>query len=299
MGVVDHVCAAVLGQIVHLDEGRTERLALDLLGRFEDEPGRKARISKNLSGLIAILWVKYGRQASREVLEGWIVGAATHESELSKVIGTMRSAFVSGLTGSVEPGDTGIRQRSQAIAHDIVAAANSGLGSHLQIEVPSAEQIEIGRSFARLLDAVCMQLYFAAKTIRKGDTSDGVPDDCELAIFFGEVGGTLEAIGNFATPHTVYRLLEFFELLLPVNPARAFDLTMHAVRSGGRQSGYHYEPMGADRLVTLVGLFLADHNELFEDDDRRSALIDCLETFMDAGWPAAQRLLYRLPELMQ
>ena len=74
---------------------------------------------------------------------------------------------------------------------------------------------------------------------------------------------------------------------------------MHAVRSGGKLTGYQFESMGADLLVKLVGLFLADHDELFVEKDRRNALIDCLELFMDAGWPPAQRLLYRLPELMQ
>jgi hypothetical protein len=46
-------------------------------------------------------------------------------------------------------------------------------------------------------------------------------------------------------------------------------------------------------------MFLADHKEIFEAAGRRAALIDCLETFMEAGWPAARRLLYRLPELIQ
>jgi len=57
--------------------------------------------------------------------------------------------------------------------------------------------------------------------------------------------------------------------------------------------------MGIDLIVRLVGVFLADHKEIFESEQRRTELIECLEIFMDAGWPAAQRLLYRLPELIQ
>ena len=67
----------------------------------------------------------------------------------------------------------------------------------------------------------------------------------------------------------------------------------------GRQSGYQNEALGVDLLVKLVGVFLADHKEIFEDANRRAALVDCLEIFLEAGWPAARRLLYRLPELIQ
>jgi len=58
--------------------------------------------------------------------------------------------------------------------------------------------------------------------------------------------------------------------------------------------------VGADCFVEVIGHFLADHRELFLTDEiRRRNLIACLDTFMQAGWPAARRLLYRLPELLQ
>jgi len=57
--------------------------------------------------------------------------------------------------------------------------------------------------------------------------------------------------------------------------------------------------MGADLSVKLIGLFLADYKQLFDDKGRRDALIECLEIFMAAGWPAARRLLYSLPKLLQ
>jgi hypothetical protein len=151
--VIDHVCAAVLGRILHEDAERTESLTLALLDRFQGEPDRQARMRKTLSDLLAILWVTYERQASRAVLESWIADAATHNSELSKILRTLRGAFVAGLTGPADPKDTGMRHRSQAIASEIVAAANSGLKSYFQVEAPSPEQMELGRDYAQLLAA--------------------------------------------------------------------------------------------------------------------------------------------------
>ncbi len=52
-------------------------------------------------------------------------------------------------------------------------------------------------------------------------------------------------------------------------------------------------------MVRLISSFLADSKEIFEAKERRQALVDCLEIFMEAGWPSARKLLYRLPELLQ
>ena len=67
--------------------------------------------------------------------------------------------------------------------------------------------------------------------------------------------------------------------------------------TAGRKQGYQFESLGADRFVAVIGVFLADHRELFSNVDRRGQLVACLDVFVEAGWPAARRLLYRLPEL--
>jgi hypothetical protein len=52
-------------------------------------------------------------------------------------------------------------------------------------------------------------------------------------------------------------------------------------------------------VVKLFGRFLADHRPLFDQPARRQTLVTCLDAFIEAGWPSARRLLYRLPELLQ
>jgi hypothetical protein len=88
--------------------------------------------------------------------------------------------------------------------------------------------------------------------------------------------------------------------LTPANPALVFDLVARALLGGGKRHNFQFESLGADRFVEIVGLFLADHRELFSADERRRKdLVSCLEVFTEAGWPAARRLLYRLPELLR
>lgn len=297
--VIDHVSAAVLGRALHEDPEKVEALALALLERFDGEPERQARMRTTLSDLFAILWVTYERQESGKVIASWIAEPAAHSAELLKILATLRGALVAGLEDQDDLRESGLRHRSQEIASEVVLAANRRLEAYFGDGPSAPEQSDKAREYVRLLDAVCMELFFAAGAGRDSGDAKGALGGEARANFFDEVGTTLQAIGDFATPHTVYYLLQLLEFLLSANPARAFDLTVHALRSGGRRTGYQFEPLGVDLLVRLVGVFLADHKELFDDDARRAALIDCLEIFMDAGWPAARRLLYRLPELIQ
>ncbi len=66
-----------------------------------------------------------------------------------------------------------------------------------------------------------------------------------------------------------------------------------------RAYGYQYESLGAEQFVKMIGRTIADHRELFDEPDRRFALVEVLEAFVDAGWPAARRLPYRLPEALR
>lgn len=297
--VIDHVSAAVLGRVLHEEPEKVETLALALLVRFNGEPERQARMRTTLSDLLATLWVTHERQASLEVVASWIAEPAAHSAELLKILGTLRGAFIAGLNDQADLKERGLRHRSQKIASEVVLAVNRFLEAFFENDRSAPEQSEKARDYARLLDAVCMGFFFAAGAGRDSGDAEGALRGDAMSTFFDEVGATLQALGDFATPHTVYYLLQLLEFLLPANPARAFDLTAHALRSGGRRTGYQFESLGAALLVRLVGVFLADHKELFDEDARRAALIDCLEIFMEAGWPAAGRLLYRLPELIQ
>ena len=104
--------------------------------------------------------------------------------------------------------------------------------------------------------------------------------------FFSEIAPTLRRIGEHGSPHTIYYLIQLLAgHLVEADPAGVFDIIAVAVLNGGRRGGYEFESLGADLLVKLVGRYLADHKEVFDDPQRRAALVDTLETFVAAGWP--------------
>lgn len=283
----------VLQSVIHADPDRTEPLIYDLMARYDGAP-TEADVEEMLSNLIAILHVTYDRAVADAKLTEWIASPPDHSSALGTILYTLRDAVVLGLQAD-RAGDDDVRRRSQALLHRIVVAADTQLASaDFSQPLPEAEVTRL-RACAELVDKAAMQLYFATERATGGSGLD----DAACAIFLNEVSPTLELIGRQPNAHTIYQLLQLIEVLAPQDPIKAFDLTSHAIRTGGSRGGYQFEALGAELMVRLVSGFLADNKEIFEDDKRRQALVDCLETFTEVGWTSARKLLYRLPELLQ
>jgi len=58
--------------------------------------------------------------------------------------------------------------------------------------------------------------------------------------------------------------------------------------------------MAVDLLVEVIERYLAEQRNLLQEDLQcREELIDILETFVNAGWPSARRLSYRMEEIFR
>jgi hypothetical protein len=255
-----------------------------------------------IGSLIALLWISHGREAARQTLETWLADAPAFEPELGHAIGVSREALVYKYTDS-EPRAAEITLRAQAFAAWTVAATATGLETYLlafKTVAPSEDAQRRGTMFAKLLNNMSDQFYFASGAFRDSRGGEAALNSLEAKrAFLLDTHSTLWRIADVGTPGTIHHLIELLEFLAPADPARAFDLVAHALLGAGKDHGYQFESLGADRFVAVIGRFLADHRDLFSNDDRRQKLIACLDAFMEAGWPAARRLLYRLPELLQ
>ena len=287
------------------DPQQVERLVLKLQERMlkrVDEPSRLVR--QELGGHAAILWHYHDRVESFNALTTWISEPSTFEPELTRAISNTRNALV------LKYQDDSLQHaKITERAHKFVHAAVTALAARLETEVDNGPTLsEEGTESkqktdlicARLLHELCRQMYFASGAFRSGDQDRPRLEGNESKkAFLDDVAPMLRRIADVGVPSTIHTLVELLEFLLPADPPGVFDLLARALLHGGKRYHYQSESMAADRLVKIVGLCLADHRELFEDEARRQTLVECLGTFVQAGWPAARRLLYRLPELLQ
>lgn len=295
--VIEHLVSEVVSRLIHTDQQRSLELLLVLLQRETPGSDRERRLFKAIADKFTVLWITYQSAEAKVVLDRWLGVPWKHAEEARTILVTLRDAIVAGV-GDIPDKNSGLRQRSQALVSDIVNAANARLAGHMvDPDLGEAATAE-ARECASLIDTAGMEMFFASGVKANHRGGDVALCRTGLDIFFQENADLLKRIGEYAPPHTTYYLLQLVERLVDVDAGAAFDLAASTLLAS-RQSGYQNESLGVDLLVRLVGVFLADHKEIYEDPIRRAALVDCLEIFLEAGWPAARRLLYRLPELIQ
>lgn len=297
LAVIEHVLNDLVWLLVHSEPARTVALLLALLQRELVGSDRARRVRKAIADKLTVLWITYQSQEAKVVLDSWLAAPWEHPDEVRAILTTLRGPVVAGIGDDADK-NADLRQRSQALVSTIVDAANARLAVHMTASNLDDDQTKEARECAHLIDVAGNTMYSAADAAAGKRDNDPEHGHAGLDVFFRENADILKRIGTYPTPHTTYHLLQLVERLVTVDPAGAFDLAVSFLRAG-RQSDYQNESLGVDLLVKLVGVFLADHKEIFEDADRRAALVDCLEIFLEAGWPAARRLLYRLPELIQ
>ena len=299
-GVLKFFVNYFLARVVHHASEQVETLTYIVSEREfprGEEPTEELR--DQIGSIIAILWISRGRARARQTLQRWLTDAPTFDRELNHAVHASREALVLKYVKG-DASDTEITSRAQEFAACVVEATASGIETFLATANPSELEKKRVGTFVKLLNNVSDQLYFASGAFqdRQGQESP-LPSIEAKAAFLRDNYTTLRRIADAGTPPTIFHLIELLEFLIPADPAGVFDLVTRALLGAGKRHGFQFESLGADRFVGLIGRFLADYRSLFTDDDRREKLVACLDVFLEAGWPAARRLLYRLPELLQ
>ncbi|WP_273242178.1 ATP-binding protein [Hyphomonas atlantica corrig.] len=296
LGVLDHVCTHWFGRLLHQHPDWVEPHALRLINRSCDDEDRTRSLKDHMASALAVLWIAKGRPASEKEVEKWISAPASHKTEVTSTIQVCRGELESFAEWKSDANDTP-GQRCLTFLAAVLKTTNPVLINSSNITDPSENQINEIRACAEINHDVCMALYFAAEKICDEECSD---DETQLtSSFLASTEPLLRLLGAAAPPRSTYYLIKLIALLAPKEPAKAFDLIAYSLLNGGKEFGYQFEAMGADLAVEQFGVLLADNKEIFSDESRREQLVASLDLFMEAGWPSARRLLYRLPELVQ
>lgn len=297
MEVLRFFANAVLGRLVWSAPEQVERLVLTLRSNTKaDDRG----LAQEIGGLVGLLWIGSGSERARETIQSWLLDIETNQEFIEHAVSILRGNIIAGYEKPEKRAED-VRKRSHELATWVVDETVRRLKAYLASSEQTPQAQKYATTWAKVLNHVGNQLYFSTGAFRHGNQDDnaGLRNLDQKRAFVAELGPLLWKIGEVATPGTLHHLIELFEFLIPADPAQMFDLVAHSLLVAGKAHGYQFESLGADRAVETVGRFLADNRIIFEDDTRRKKLIDCLDVFIEAGWPSARRLLYRLPELLQ
>ena len=289
----------VLARLVHSDPVHVELLIMKLRERAVTAR-HSTNLREQIGSLVSVLWVSHARPAAKRLLQEWLADVAANDQELDHAVGVLRGAVVLGYETQTDQ-DVQIRKRSMEFARWTVAATAANLEAYFGNPTNDAAIVHKASVSNRLLGHLLNQFYFSSGAFRHGssDTYTSIVSIENKRDFLAEIAPMMAQVSDVGSPQTIYYLIDLLDFLMDADAAAIFDLTARALLGAGKRQGYQFELLGADQVVKMIGRFLADHRGLFDDPTRRQTLVKCLDAFIEAGWPSARRLLYRLPELLQ
>ena len=299
-GVLDPFVCQTLGRLIWHDAARqVADLVLPLVERCPANEPRNTSIREHLVQMTLQFWLRFNFEDAADQVHAWFAQAVDNAEEVRDAIQWLRGAYTAGLRGADDPELAPQRPLAIGLMAQALSQAGEVMTQYTALSSPTEAETARARQAVQIIDTACQQLYFSSGAFQHGDQNPPPMTLEGAAIFLHETSPVLRQIGEHGGPHTIYYLIQLLEHLVEADPAGVFDLIAFAVLKGGQQTGYQFEHMAADLMVKLVGRYLADHKEIFDDPQRRTALVDTLEVFVGAGWPSVRRLFYRLPELLQ
>jgi hypothetical protein len=216
------------------------------------------------------------------------------------------------VAGPVSPPDEHCekaRKRSFSILEAIVSSAQSGFFTVQQknrnisfAEWPQADKQKVNR-LAQLIDSVSMQLYFASGAYdaqnQNSEANTASLTREQRQRFLNEASNVLDLLSNDPHPSTVHRMVQMLQSLLDLSPREVF-LRLARIVQAGKKGGYQWESLAFGEIVNIMNTMLADFRPLLQaDQETRDAMVSILDTFVEAGWPQAIQLTYRLDEIFR
>jgi hypothetical protein len=186
----------------------------------------------------------------------------------------------------------------RALSKQSCDAVRSHLENSNQDQQHHSGRESSARSLFSLANIVASELYFAAGAFQEGRASlPAVVTRPEQPRLYREAESVFDDLSSIGFPALAHRLVETLEMYIDTDPRGVF-LRLAAVVSAGKRWNFEYEQLAQDVVLRIVRRYLADKRALLQDDEKcQRALREVLETFIEAGWPAAQHLAYRIDEI--
>lgn len=306
-GVLQGMLVGPLHSIAPYQPDRVTGCVLSIFERVRDGDGA-AEVRKRCASIFAGLYLWHNQPVCGEVVRRIVEDPASYSTEVNQIVFDIRNWLNIGPIEPPNPQQDAVRTGSFALLERILEAVRDSLRSLTEKNAAtdfqswSGEDQERVKKLAGVADHVCSHVYFFSGAYKNSqrDQAEKIPLSApERTRFLRESRKILELLSDFGYPRLTHHLLQMLEYLVAFDPEEVFLLVGRVVRSG-RQGGYQYEPMAADLVVRLVERFIAEFRHILQENEEcRRTLIEILDTFVEAGWPSARRLTYRMEDVFR
>jgi hypothetical protein len=296
-GVLQGLLYGTLDRLAGHHPDRVSDLVRIIYERVHNGDGAD-EVRRNCTGIFVGLYAWQNHSLCHEVVSSIANAPVSHITEVHQIVGYLRDLLNLGINQPENTEQGEIRSRSFDLMRHIL---ESSLKQTRELEAKYSSQIwrdedqKQVSELVHLADSIRMQIYFASGAFRDNDNEEKVPRGAAERIRFWEQSRSiLGLLSEFGYARVTHYLLETLEYLIPFASEEVFLLIGKVVRKG-KDGGYQYESLAIDLIVRLVERFIAEYRHVLQNNENcRQALIEILDTFVDAGWPNARRLTYRL-----
>jgi len=266
-----------------------------------EDPGAK-EVRRAAVSILSGLDVWQDSREAREETVRLISELPKDDDLVRQMISGLREAVTTGREQEEDAAQRRIRQRAIGIADEVLRKSCSVLQEletafarqHGELSVTERERAQV---FARVASHIATEIYFASGAYDRRNGKE--VSETKMRRFWSEGKELLSLIATVGHASAVHHLLETLEAYVAVDPKEVFLLIGRALEAGAK-GGYQYESLGAQLFVALVERYLAEYPGLLRSEEEcRRALVKMLDIFVQAGWPDARRLTYRLDEIFR
>ncbi len=112
--------------------------------------------------------------------------------------------------------------------------------------------------------------------------------------YWMEAQPVLDVLQSVGIPKVAHHGVETLVHFIDLDPAGVFKRIAQFIEAGSA-FGYQSDTEACEILVKVVELYLAEHRDIFRDDECQRLLLTVLGLFVD--WPGAKSLVYRLQDI--
>jgi len=296
-GVLRGLLEGTLRPLEFANSARVASLVIGILERTATWPDADELRNDCVTVLVDLFIGGKDERATKIVLD-LADNPVGHLEQAKQVAGMFREILTDGPPDGSKPDAEQARGRAIDLLTRLTREAAAAFGRAVALATEAGDRDEkTTETLAHLLDTVGFNLYFVSGAHADDETAR--PDDKVQSRLLREAGQIIDTLADVGLPSLTHHLLETLEVLIPLDPQGVFMRVGAAVR-GGTKGGYQYDRMAEDALVRIVEEYLAEHREIFQEDEAaRRALIEILDTFVRAGSIGARRLSYGLDAIFR
>ena len=288
-----------LARVAFTDIPRAIRIANLVFSRYNGQSGPGiGQVCQSAASLIMDIHFSFSNSQADQFYAERLADPASHAESMQLWV----SRYSDNLAKGDDTGSEDDCQRAKTIAfyQDCATAVSDEVANlYAQHDVAKSrawppEVLARAQALNGILDNMAGRIYFACGGDSQADLSR--TDMARRWRLYRELLPVLNRLAECGVVHTAYYLVRALENFVPADPPEVFRLIVKSVMSSA-EFGYQFESMGAEVVVRIVEEYLADHREVFSHQTRLDELMELLNLFVSAGWPAAQSLTFRLAEI--